>query len=670
VQGRLRDVTAQSLKSPSEGRRSPLPAGTSDDDVNALTDALKQLGTQLVVQPSASSNRSASARWFGEDIIDAAEDVVDDGVDAVEDAYDDAVSVGEAALSTGQDLLEDATTVAKSAGQLIVRGVEELEALTAKCAKASVWVGEQAIANAIKSANQVAFVSAQSWGSTARWVEAIGTTIVDGVEVAWRVVVSGVEDALAAVSQLIERIGAQIMEWIEYLAWLFMWDDFLEASDDFHAKIKDAMGGVGQQIAGLDAIKNQLTDALRESVEDVIGKRSLADVFGIDVDDVSPAFEQLDYVLEYVQELFESTDLDWGGSELGEDTGLAPSAAATAQASEIERLQPFGDPSDVVDFLNTPLAELLASNDKLANGSSSIFDAVFDPIAEQSAELLEQLDSAMFSRLSVPYLAGFIEDVILCGRKLTTARLVALIAAIPAVLTEKSSGSSSRSSLQISSRSSSTEGLSQAELDRREAERSTRWVLWVVMSYGIMNTVVLIAKSVAERRAQRTTKFISMCQLTSGGFGVLRGIFLSGRVPAFTPSTQPYAGINATVELAAGLCSTFFGVQGLKKVGKLDTPKDWTTVEAALQTIFGATVITSSGIAVGTGELGDERTKTAFGLRCSSWVLSLLVRMFEKFDDKDQTGRLEFVTMGLAGVQVVVEVTEAIYGNVGEAQSQ
>jgi hypothetical protein len=674
VQGRLRALTAETLKTPTDGRRSPLPAGTIDEDAQALADALAQLGTQLVRQPSASSNSptSGASTRFIDDIVD----LVEDGADAAVDTYQSVVSSAEAVVSTGQDVLAGATTVAKSAGKLIVQGAAELEELASKCAKASAWVGTQAIANAIRSADRLAFVGAQSWGSAGRWVEMVGTSIVNGTEVAWRVIVTGVEDALAVITQLIERIGAQIQEWIDFLAWLFMWDDFLAASDEAYEVIKATMRGAGQQIARLDALKTELADALRETVEDAIGKRSLGDMFGIDVDAASPAFEQLDYVMEQLQGLLEATDLGWASSTLGEATGIAPSEALNTQATELARVQPFGDASDVLGFLDTPISELLASNEQLANGSSSLFDAVFDPIVEQSTELLEQIDSAMFGRLSVPYLTDLIEEVILCGRTLTIARVMALMAAIPAVLAEKSSsGSDSDSSSEsraLITTKSTTEELSEAEQDQQDADRRTRWAMWCVMAAGLLNTIVIISKSVAERRSKSTSnsKLISFLQLTSGSLGMFRGIILVGRVPAFPTSTRTYAAINSSAEMTAGVCGAMFGMQALKELRTNKTPTDLSTVETAIQGILGALVIVSSAIGLGTGEFDDEQSKTSFSLRCSSWVLALSGRACEKFDDNDTSGRLKYVTMGLSGLQVAIEVTEAIYNNVGETEEQ
>lgn len=667
VQGKLRGTTAQSLKSPSDGRRSPLPAGTSDEDAQALADALGQLGTLMLGQPRT-SNLSASAKGIG-DVLDDVGDVIDDAGDVAEDAYDSVVGAGEAVVSTGQDLLAGATTVAKSAGNLIVRGTEELEALVAKCAKASAWVGEQAIATAIASADRLAFVGAQSWDGVGRWVEVVGTSIVNGVEVAWRVIVSGVEDALAAVTQLIQRIAAKIKEWIDYLAWLLIWEDFLEASDEALEVIEGAMRGAGQQIAGLDGLKQQFADALRGTVEDAMGKRSLADVFGIDIDASSETFEHLEYVQDHVQELFDAADLNWMKSALSEDTGIGPSEVVKAQAGELAKLQPFGNPSDVLSYLTTPLSELLASNDKLANGSPSIFDAVFEPIQASTAELLQQLDDAMYSRLSVPYVTDFIEEVILFGRKLTTARIIALMAAIPAVLVEKSSSgsSSTRSTIEIAPRS--TEEISETEQERREHDQRTRWALWCVMAAGLVNTIVIGAKSVAERRGS-SSDLVSFLQLISGSIGMFRGFILVGRVPAFTPSTRSYAAVNASAEMTAGLCSAFFGMQGLKEIPPTQTRTDWSTLETVIQTILGATVIISSSVALGAGELGDKNQKTAFGLRCASWMLALSVRVCEKLDDRDSSGRAKYVTMGLALGSFGVELAEAIHGNVTETDAQ
>jgi hypothetical protein len=707
VQAQLRNATVESLKSPTDGRRSPLPAGTSDADTQALVNALGQLGTQFVREPTASSHTSesgASTRFLGieeaivdtyEDGVELAEDTYEDGADlfqdtaeatvewakhTAEDGYRDVASGGQAIISAGQDVLAGALSVVTSAGTLIMSGGAELEALVNKTRDVSVWVGRQTLTTAIKGADQVAFVSSQTYGSAASWVEVIGTSIVDGTEVAWRVVVSGIEDALAAVTQLIERIGAQIQEWIDYLAWLFMWDDFLAASDDAYEIIKQAMRGAGQQIAGLGGLANQITDALRETVEDAIGKRSLADVFEIDIDAVSPAFEQLDYVQEKLGELLESTDLSWGSSTstLAAATGVGLSQAVKTQAGELDQLQPFGDPSDVLGFLTKPISELLAGNGQLADGSPSLLGAVFDPITASATEMIEQLDAAMFSRLSVPYLTDFIESVVLCGRTLSIARIMALMAAIPAVLAEKISGGSSGDSSSGSSgteaktqiTTTSTSEADQDEQDRQAADQRTRWALWVVMGGGLVNTILITGKSVAERRSTPDSKLISFLQMMSGSIGFIRGVILAGRVPAFPACTRPYASVNASAEIAAGLCATFFGMQGLKKLGPFDTRKDWSTFETVIQTMLGVLVIGMSIKALFSGDLGDDRSKTAFGLRCGSWVLSLSVRVCEKLDDRDTTSKLKYVTMGLAVLAVVTDVTEAIYGNIGETEEQ
>ena len=75
-------------------------------------------------------------------------------------------------------------------------------------------------------------------------------------------------------------------------------------------------------------------------------------------------------------------------------------------------------------------------------------------------------------------------------------------------------------------------------------------------------------------------------------------------------------------------------------------------VDMAMFGIIGLAMATTSATASGIGSLTGEYEKVSFGLRCGSWLSNALVRLSEKSDDDDKTGRAKIVTGGLTGREV------------------
>ncbi|WAS92615.1 LamG domain-containing protein [Nannocystis punicea] len=674
VQKSIRSTTAAELKSPADKRRtSPLPPGASDDDASALASAFTQFGSQFAAAPKSAPKPQARSfiddlEDIGESAVEWGEDVYEDAKDTYEDAEDWVSDQTKPIVDAGGNLVGTVTRTAKSAGGLITRGAAEVAALAARGANSAVHAGSRAVAQLIDTADTIAVTAAST---TNRWVEIVGTTIVDGTEVVWRAVVSGVDEALSAITAVVKRIGAAIEAILEFLAFLFAWDDFLAASDEALAVIDEEIDRAGSAVAGLAEYKAKLGQTLRTGVEQAIGKKSLGDLLGVDVDAASPVLEPMEYFMEYVNRALESASLVFEGGKSIASQGKGADAALVASATETNKSLP--SITEVSAYLGTPVSQLLAGSGKAADDSSSLFDFVFDEVIARGKAASEQMAGQLRARMSVPWLTDFIEETILGGRKLTLARVVALVAAIIRVLTEKSSGKSAPKQVEpkatpkpttkigggitpINPTSKSSTPTAQEKEDRR-----TRWIVDVSTALGIANSAVILVKT-----AQETGESASSAKANGGKFWTLisagcvffRGLFALGRIGAYPSKTRPYSGINAALEMVAG-AYTFFTLE--KEYGR--------TVDMAVFGVIGLGMTASSAIAIGTGGLSGEYETVSFSLRCTSWVTNSAVRVSDKGDDGDKTGRIKLVTGGLVVLSIAVDLTEAIYVNVNEVQS-
>ncbi|MCY1065079.1 hypothetical protein OV090_09925 [Nannocystis sp. RBIL2] len=731
VQQRLRTISSGDLTNPGPGRRNPLPAGTSSEDANALTDAFRRLATQFPaaaqapapaqITPQTKPNLKPTPRGFFGDLGDAIEDgvnagagaiedgvnagadAVQDGLNAGADAVQDGVNAGAGAaqdlwegttggledawydttdaieggwnatlgaldpaalgnkiLATGSGVIAGAERAAKSAAGLIVRGVNELDALRKKVEGASRRAGTQAITALVDSAETLAVEVSQLTDTGMQWIEIIGTTIVDGAEAAWRVVVNGVEEAFAAMEALVKRIAAEIREILEFLAYLFMWDDFLAASDEVHALLDDSFQQLRAKTPQLGEYKAQLADALRKGVEQAVGQRSVGDLFGLDIDAARPVLEPLEYLLEKFSDALESVDAVF---DLADDvtSGLgAPDAAVLNTASGLTGKLP--DLTQVSTVLGTPLSQLLAQNGALADGSSSLLDVLFDGVVTRGVDAFDLAGKQFRARIKVPVLTDAIEATILGGRSFTVMRVVALVGAIVGVLTEKSTNKAQGKS-NVSPTITPKSGV-QPKSGQPQSNRDARRILWASMALGLVNSIVLTTKTALELAGKAAKQFSAILAATGGICTSLRGVLTLARLPSLPQKVRPYSGANAGLEIVTGAW-TVLSAYVTYKVDDL-----WRPFDLVAFGLLGLATTTLSAVALGTGNLQGDSQIVTFSLRCGSWVSSSLMRLSEKYDDSDKSGRLKAVTVGLAVVSGVIDVAEAVYGNVDDVQQQ
>ena len=347
--------------------------------------------------------------------------------------------------------------------------------MIAATAKAVPRFGKAQLAQCIASADRLAVISTTAAHEISHTFSVIGTSIVDGVTVAWRVVAAGVQDAIATA-----------VEFIEYLAWLFNWGDFLAASDRIYSAIDDGMQQVPAMISGLSKYKSTLSEYLTIPAD--IGNKSLAEHCGISVPDNVGA-EELEYVTEIAQKLLSATNFKMDGMlEKAESlSGIKPAIDTALLQSRSESLSgsstdsPFSNP---LTLLSTPVSGLL---NKMVTGSSqtTVVDFLFEQISAVSSTILSAGQSLLTGRISVPNMTGWIEDTILGGRTLNLQRIVALVGGIAQVLSTKIAKS-------VKAGSASPQPVSFA------GSADEPWLIWTNFALGVALALLQIPRAMIE----------------------------------------------------------------------------------------------------------------------------------------------------------------------------
>ncbi|MCY1009298.1 hypothetical protein OV079_27790 [Nannocystis pusilla] len=703
AQSRLRAVTGTSLLSPGAGRTSPMPAGSTSADADALAVALRQLATQCPPRPqSATPAAFKQKKWviqtfglgdiggvfddigdaaeeLGEVIVDTAEDagevivdtaedagevVVDTAEDAGEAIAGAAVDVSNAVVGSAETVVTGAKRTAKSAAGLLEQGEAQVAALRVKANKTAARVGQAAISTLIDSADSLAIFVDETVEAAGGWVEVIGTSIVNGAEVAWRTVVSGVEDALTAVTALLKRIGAEIQQFIDYLAYLFAWGDFLAESDKLYGTLEQSIQGLGGMLQQAGSYKDELGKTLRSTVKKAVGNRTVGDLFGLRIDRSNPAIEHLEYFLEQVQRAIESVEAVFEGVADVATGEVSPSPALLGSAEASAARLPMSSLANPLTLLTTPVKDLLAGNGALADGSSSLLDAAFSEIVSSGGQAITTAVDQVRARIKVPWLTDMIETVILGGRSFTLLRAAALAGAIPSVLTSKLSGGQKKEEASGSITGivgpSSQPKPTKTPQQKAEAERSRR-ALWASTGLGLINSAVVVGKTVLEMR--KVKQGIGILTVSSGICICMRGYCTSLLLSRYSQEARPFAKTNVWFDVIEGVYTVLRGLR------KAESDAKWAKFDMAFHGILGLAITTSSAIALGSGKLGDAQARTGFAFRCTSWVGNSMVRLAEKSDDVMTSPTAKKCTLGLAAIVAVVEIAEAVNGNVDDVQS-
>ncbi len=718
----LRTVTAAELQSPSDGRRSPLPAASSAEDAAALASLCNHVGRVLPPFPQATSAGQASLppilRYTQfKNILGDAWNSIEDGVDQVGDVANDVGhqvidGAGHVIEVTGQvgssiydraghvlgtvsnglitvtlDGARQAQRLPKTASQLLSKTGAELDQLIDNAQKTAGRYGREAIDTFVASANSLGVATQSALSDVVHSFELVGTTLVNGVEGYFRVLVRGINEALAALAAVCQRVGAAIEEVLRYLAYLFNWGDFLAASDGAQALLEAQLSTLPDFLNSLGEYKTKLVEYLNARLDTSFLNQSLAALCGIRVDPENPVMEELDYVIEqvqriqdYVDSLITSTAVSLGGTLTG---GSVDTGALSAQLDTCQSLLPCSALQNPSAAISVPLSDLMKNAAGLSGSSGSVFDVLFDSILSNVQATISKGSETMRKRISLGALTDFIEDVILGGRDFTALRIVALCAAIPKVLCDKigdtarSGGVSTRSltrlSLRTSSLSRSTTTLSGSETRSHTSSQpeASPWEIWLPWSCSLVSSIFLLVDTVrefAERESAAKAAGGSFFQILCGFFTVFKGLLQLRLVKLLPDSAQPYATAGCALEATAGawliLSPILRDSSAFKSQGALMNKLD-----VVIYGALGIGQLVTLIVPLAMRMLGSQDAITATCLRGAAYLGGMTTRALSAADNGDISGSRKKVTMAFIGVSTALDLADASYGQAIDARS-
>ncbi len=721
----LRTLTGAELQRPVDGRPSPLPASRTAEDAAALSALINHVGRVLPPfrQATTTAQDSLPPIWkyaqfknIFSDAWNALEDganelgeVVNDVGHAVVDGAGNVIAVagqvgasiyGPAGqvLGTVSDGIIAVTTegarqaqrLPKTASQLLSKAGSELDSLVKNARKTAARYGQSAISTFVASANSLSIATQSALSDVVHAFELVGTTLVNGVEGYFRIVVRGIQEALAALEAIWRRIGATVEDVLRYLAYLFNWGDFLAASDEAAARLESQLQALPSFLGSLGEYKAKLVEYLGSKLDTSFLNQSLAELCGIRIDPENPVMEELDYVIEqvqriqdYVDSLFSSPAATLSGSlgSAGFDTG-----PLSRQLGTCESLLPCSSLANPATAITVTLNDLLKNAAGLGSASGSVLDALFDSLLGNVQAIVDQGCTAMRQRLQLGALSDFIEEVILGGRDLTALRIVALCAAIPKVLCDKLGDSArsgslsprtqSRLSLRTSSLTRSTLSLATTSPTPRSESEVTKpsaspWEIWLPWSCSLVSSVFLLIDTVrefAERDSPAKAAGGSFLQILCGFFTVAKGLLQLRLVKLLPSAAQPYAQAGCALEATAGgwllLSPILRDSQALKS-----QPALMNKLDVVIFGLLGLGQLVTLIVPLATGALGSPDAITATCLRGAAYLGGMTSRGLSAADNGDTTGKRKKVTMAFIGVSAALDLADASYGQAIDSRS-
>jgi len=670
----LANTNGASLLTPPQGKPSPLPSGTTTQDAHLCADTLVRMGrcyrpiayseTQLVGE-ARSILGSIENTW--NDVTDWTEGAVSTASSTLQKAGAGCGKWAEALVDDGKTLLSQAESLTKTASSLLSTAAGDLTELVNATANAVPRFGKDQIAQCIASADRLAVISSAAANVISHTFSIIGTTIIDGVTYAWRVVANGVLDAFAATVEFLKKIGASIMQMLEYLAWLFNWTDFLKASDRIYSTVETELANAKSLITGLSQYKATLNQYL--TLPAGVGQKSLAELCGINIPDNLGA-EELDYVLELAQKVMGATSLKLDcADQFTQNVSLATPGLDVNKLQSIASSLSGSTSSSVVNspllLLNTPVQNLLNG---MVTGSAqtTVVDFLFELLTAVSDTMISSGTSILTSRLNVPSMTGWIEDTILGGRKLSLLRIVALAAGIAQVLASKIAASAK-------SGSASPQPVSFA------GSTVDTGLVWANLSLSILLTILQIPRAAIDlveskagsdaalEAAERASSIPMALWDTAIALTCLARSAINYAANARLPEDiQAALGMMTAMESLAGanlLVVTWtkaffwnnsaFGKNWVKAAKIFDC-----LVQFALAC---GSMVTSVVAAITPNAFTSALDWTAFGLQAGSYVTNQCSLLTTSYIDLNPTGKLSpYVPVGLSAATAMLDLGTSI----------
>jgi hypothetical protein len=615
AQQQLASLSGSALEHPPAGKRPVLPSNLPDDDAEAIANFLRDVG-RVIPQPLRAGGIPKGQKSSWSTIWGPIEDAAD--------------VVGDFVLDLGGGV-----------AKLTIAFEEQAQDLARKAAGATVQIGEAAIRSSIENARSLATDGASAaWGG----ITLVGEIVVDGVQQTFRTVVVGVLDVVDAIESFLRRIGAALIDFIEFLAMLFEWGRFLEASDEMYDLALRHLRGLSSRIEDVRQIPAIFDDLVATPSPSALAGKTIGELFGIDLRDVRIA-DELNYLIDVTEEAFSSSP-----PNTHDDPEQIASTSELSQ-SELEAANEgvhAGLPPELSSWsrgvLELPADMLFELPKTTWEAGRPVVTSMADWLADEFSGLLTQAERTLTSRLDVPYLRDTIEVVVLRGRRLDLLRLIALMAAVPAVLHADTNESTNKST------------------DHRDDARKLRWAQ---CAFGIASAIVLIGRTVGEYQEHR----VAMCAtgLAGGAMAMVMGaldIALSA-ISFEDEKAQAFGLSHGVLSITGGGWMVISSLLALPpesaEAEKYRVPLD-AVMEATIAIGEGATTIAAYHYA----EANDEDLGISLGFRLCSGGIKALYRLFDGLDNT-KVPALSYVSGGCAGLLALIDITDMVLATVDYA---
>lgn len=579
AQRQLASLSASALKQPPPGKTPVLKSSMAKDDAAAVTRFMRDTARALPTAAPVPIKKGQKA--FLDDIIGIAEDAGE--------------AVGNAVLDFGGDV-----------AKLSISAAEEAVKLAGKAAGAAVQTGEAVIRDCIEDAREVAVDTSKiAWGA----VMVVGERVVDGSKKMFRTIVAGALEVAGAIEAFLKRIGAAVRDFIEFLAMLFDWEKFLAKSDELYELARQQfakLGGYAAQIRDIPALLDAL---VAKPVRSGLSGKSLGKAFGVG-DFELPDFDELKWLVDVIEEAFTGSPPKLADDPKGKQGPTQLDKTKTEAENEATTAALPKALLDASDVLDTPMDALLDLPKKAWAAGRSVTTELTGWIADHTPDLTEQARRTLTSRLTIPYLTEVIEVAILRGRKLDMLRLIALVGAVPAVLT--SGGNKSTASLQKSAKST--------------AEEAIRWTQFGI---SLVNSAMFIARSASEWKGNFAA--VWTFSAIGGATTAIAAAFDIAAAAAFEDEETRWFGVTHGV---LALCG------GLWMIGSTAWAISWpegegviAMVDGVIEVVIGSGELATAIVVFSQGELADEEFWAQFSYRMANWSLRGLYRLLDGVDN-------------------------------------
>jgi len=358
-------------------------------------------------------------------IFDDIRDIANDAADGITDIANDAADIANDAADGITDIANDAADIANDIGDGITDIANDIGDAFKDATSVTIGFFEDAVNVLIEVGGKIVRFTLDTAKKVARFVEAV-----------------------------VEKVVESIKQFIEFLQFLFAWDDILATQRFLVRTINSAFDSAEHLVASAKEPVSAFVDDLQEGIED--GVNSLIRRLGVD-----PAETESDSEFELPEAAEWFLDKLLGGSRK-EDADLG--SAATASASDendrtplqrafdnlLEALRGIADVGvrifdglieTIETFVANPrrpelvLVEILATFRDVGIQLLDIGENVIHGILDLVVAAIDLLQDALNAEIRIPLISDLFE--LLGAGKLTILNLVSVLLAIPVTVVAK-----------------------------------------------------------------------------------------------------------------------------------------------------------------------------------------------------------------------------------------